>query len=295
MNKKLQVAALSVGSNTFLVVFKLVVGLAMGSISVISEAIHSGLDLVAAIIAYFSVRESSKPADEIHKYGHGKIENVSGTIEALLIFGAAVYIIYEAGRKLFGHFEVESLGLGIVVMGISALVNFFVSNRLMKVAKEYDSIALEADALHLKTDVYTSLGVAVGLFLIKLTGFEILDPIIAILVALLIVKAAFELTKSAFSPILDVKLPDEEEEKIKKVLAEYSTDFLEYHKLRTRKSGAERHIDLHLVVQKDKSIKEVHDLCNVIEAKIEGVLPNSNVLIHLEPCAEACDKCTECN
>ncbi|MHB1167656.1 MAG: cation diffusion facilitator family transporter, partial [Carboxydocellales bacterium] len=153
--------------------------LSMGSVSVLSEAVHSGIDLVAALIAYFSVQKASEPADEEHPYGHGKIENVSGTIEAVLIFGAAVYIINESIHKLQVGGEVEGLGLGSVIMGISAIVNWIISSRLYKVAKETDSVALEADALHLRTDVYTSLGVLIGLVAIKITGLNILDPLFA--------------------------------------------------------------------------------------------------------------------
>ena len=295
INEKVSAASLSVISNTVLVILKVIVGLMMGSISVLSEAIHSGLDLIAALIAYFSVKQASKPADEIHKYGHGKIENVSGTVEALLIFAAAIYIIYEAVQKFSDRTHVEALGWGALVMAISALMNFMVSGRLMKVAKKHDSIALEADAWHLRTDVYTSLGVMVGIGLIYITGWQILDPFIAIFVAVLILKAAYKLTKDAFNPILDAKLPDEEEALILSVLANYSSDFLEYHQLRTRKAGADRHIDLHLVVPRDKSIKEVHDLCDQIELEIERLLPNSHVLIHLEPCTDSCDHCSECN
>ena len=155
MNSKIKVARLSIASNSFLIVIKLLAGLFSGSVSVISEAIHSGMDLVAALIAFFSVRISDRPADSKHPYGHGKFENVSGVIEAVLIFIAAVWIILEAVRKLLHQSDVEKIHLGLIVMAISALVNFLVSGKLYKIAKATDSIALEADARHLKTDVYT--------------------------------------------------------------------------------------------------------------------------------------------
>ncbi|HEX2970098.1 MAG TPA: cation diffusion facilitator family transporter, partial [Bacteroidales bacterium] len=184
MNPKVKVARLSIVSNTFLIIIKIVVGLLSGSVSIISEAIHSSMDLVAALIAFFSVRVSDNPPDSRHPYGHGKVENVSGVIEALLIFIAAGWIIFEASKKIFGgEIELESIGLGSLVMLIAAVVNTLVSMRLYKVARETHSVALEADALHLKTDVYTSLGVAAGLGLIMLTGFRWLDPVVAIMVA----------------------------------------------------------------------------------------------------------------
>ncbi|AJY70218.1 cation transporter [Geobacter sulfurreducens] len=293
---KARAATVSIVSNSILIILKLVVGIMMQSVSVISEAVHSGLDLVAAIIAWFSVRESGKPADDEHRFGHGKIENVAGTIEAVLIFGAAIYIIWEAGKKLLtGHVEIESLGAGAIVMGISSLANYLVSRYLLNVAVKTDSVALEADAMHLRTDVYTSLGVLGGLAAIKMTGIAMLDPIIAIVVALMIIKAAWDLTRTAFFHILDVKLPDDEEALIHDVMARYRGSFIEYHKLRTRKSGHTRHIDMHLVVPKQMTVEVGHALSHQISADIEGCLAYSHVLVHIEPCLEGCERCAaEC-
>lgn len=293
---KRRAARFSVLSNTLLVVAKLVVGLVSGSVSVLSEAIHSGIDLIAAIIAWYSVRESGKPADEDHHYGHGKIENVAGTIEALLIFCAAFYIIYEALHKLkTGVVAIENLGLGAAVMAVSAIANYLVSRHLLNVAAATDSVALEADAMHLRTDVYTSAGVLAGLILIKLTGIVLLDPIVAIVVALMIVKAAWDLTKSAFFHILDVKLPEDEEAVIHDVLQNHREHIIEYHKLRTRKSGHIRHIDMHLVVPRQMTVESGHALSHEISEDIEKSLPYSHVLVHIEPCPGGCERCSvEC-
>jgi cation diffusion facilitator family transporter len=195
-----------------------------------------------------------------------------------------------------GHFEIESLGIGAGVMAISAIVNWFVSSHLLKVAKSTDSVALEADALHLRTDVYTSAGVFGGLVAIHFTGFTVLDPIIAMGVALLILKTAYDLTKNAFMHILDIKLPDEEEMIIHEVLESFDGDLVEYHKLRTRKAGAQRHIDMHLVVPKTLTIEESHALSDAITARIKERLAYSHVLIHCEPCDGSCDDCkkTDC-
>jgi cation diffusion facilitator family transporter len=291
-DKKVKAAMLSIVSNTILVVLKLVVGVLMQSVSVISEAVHSAIDLLAAIIAYFSVRESGKPADTRHRYGHGKIENVSGTVEALLIFAAGVYIIIEALKKLYSeNIEIEALGVGAAVMALSAVANWFISTYILKIAKESDSVALEADALHLRADVYTSAGVFAGLVAIHFTGLAILDPFIAIGVALLIFKAAYDLTKNAFLHILDISLPDEEEQVIHEVLQAFSKNFIEYHKLRTRKAGAERHIDMHLVVPKSLTVVQSHSLSDEITALIKERLACSHVLVHIEPCSETCDEC----
>lgn len=292
MEEKTQVASLSVASNTFLTITKVVIGLTSGSVSILSEGIHSGLDLLASFIALFAVKESGKPADSRHAYGHGKIENVSGTIEAALIFVAALMIIFEAIKRIQeiiggqgGHVSDLGLGLGLIIMAVSAIINLIVSKKLMRVAKRTDSVALEADALHLRTDVYTSVGVFVGLLLIKFTGWAILDPMIALGVALMIIKAAIELTKKAFSPLVDVSLPDEEREIIAEILRIHAKNFVEFHKLRTRKAGAERHVDLHLVVAKYTSVVDVHELCDLIEHEIMLKLPGTHVLIHAEPCS----------
>ena len=293
---KNRAATLSIVSNTILIVLKLIVGIMMQSVSVLSEAVHSGIDLVAAIIAWASIREAGKPADDEHRFGHGKIENVAGTIEAVLIFGAALYIIWEAAHKLMaGAVEIESLGWGAAVMFISAGTNYMVSRHLLNVAIKTDSVALEADAMHLRTDVYTSVGVLGGLVAIKLTGIAMLDPIVAIVVALMIIKAAWDLTKTAFFHILDVKLPDDEETLIHDVMKRYRGRFLEYHKLRTRKSGHIRHIDMHLVVPKQMTVEAGHKIAHQIMADVENELPHSQILVHIEPCPGVCDSCAvEC-
>ncbi|UFS69159.1 cation diffusion facilitator family transporter [Geomonas sp. RF6] len=291
---KLRAARISILSNTTLIAIKLAAGFAMHSVSVVSEAVHSAIDLTAAFIAWFSIRESGKPADAKHNFGHGKIENVAGTIEAILIFGAALIIMWEAGRKLVtGNVEVEQIGVGLFVMLLSAGANFFVSRHLSKVAKETDSVALEADAQHLRTDVYTSLGVVAGLVAIKLTGVKLLDPVVAIVVACLILKTAFEMTKEAFSPILDAKLPDADEEVIHKVLDDYAGEYVEYHNLRTRKAGSLRYIDMHLVVARGMTVQEGHELSDKITGRIKELLPNSHVLVHIEPCGDTCVICEQ--
>ncbi|WP_212902312.1 cation diffusion facilitator family transporter [Clostridium polyendosporum] len=291
MSTKVKVARLSIFSNTTLILLKLIVGIITGSVSIISEAIHSTMDLVAAIIAFFSVKISDKPADENHPYGHGKFENISGVIEALLIFLASVWIIFEAVKKLLHPEDVGSVGLGFIVMFISALVNQIVSKKLYKVAKQEDSIALEADALHLKADVYTSLGVGGGLLLIWITGLNSLDPIVAILVAIFILKEAYELLKTAFTPLLDAKLSDEEIKVVEEQINKHDSIYCDFHNLRTRKAGSIKYIDLHLVVPENMSVKNAHDLCDIIEDDIEKILKNTEVMIHLESCKKGCEEC----
>lgn len=287
------VARLSIYSNSLLLVMKIAVGFLIGSISILSEALHSGIDLLAAIIANYSVKKAGQPADDEHKFGHGKFENVSGTVEAILIFVAAIIILYKSGEKILGNdgFEFELVGIGIVVMGISAIVNFYVSARIMKVAKKTESIALEADAYHLTTDVYTSIGVFIGLILIQITKNPIFDPLLAIIVALIILKASYDLTKRSVSGIMDVKLSDKEEDTIKSIIHDHYSQYAEYHNLRSRMSGAERFVDLHLVVPKNQHVVDAHEFCDHLEKDIKEKIPNLSILIHIEPCNTDCEIC----
>lgn len=297
--RKTRVALLSVISNTALVLMKLVVGIMINSVSVISEAIHSGMDLVAAIIAWFSVRTSSKPADDDHPFGHGKIENVSGTVEALLIFLAAGWIIYEAIKKFIHPEPIEAAFWGVGVMLISAVTNVIVSQKLFKVGRETDSVALLADAWHLRTDVYTSVGVMAGLALIWLgqwilPGYDLngLDPVCAIAVALLIIKAAYDLTVQSARDLLDANLPEEEHAWIRNLIEENRGTVRGYHHLRTRKAGHLRFIEVHIQVDLKMTVESSHQLAQRLSWAIKEHLTNSTVLIHIEPCTGNCaDKC----
>lgn len=282
-NRRVKVAFLSILSNTTLIIIKIIAGILSGSVSIISEAIHSGMDLVASLVAFLSVRHSVKPADKKHPYGHGKIENISGMIEGLLIFIAAGMIIFEAVKKIFEPVKIEQATIAIVVMIISALINLAVSRKLYKTAKEEDSMALEADALHLKTDVYTSIGVGIGILLIKVTGLLILDSIVAILVALLIIKEAWNLSKNAFDYLLDTRLSNEEEAEIEKVIRKHSHQFIDYHKLKTRKSGNVKHIDFHITVDPHLTVKETHDIIGSLKKDMNEKFSNTRVNMHIDP------------
>ena len=281
MNPKVSIARLSILSNTLLILMKVVAGILSGSVSILSEAIHSSMDLIAAVIAFFSVRVSDTPPDTRHPYGHGKIENISGVIESLLIFLAAVWIIIEAVRKLFGEkIELDSIALGSIVMFISAIVNTFVSRRLYKVAHETKSVALEADALHLKTDIYTSLGVSIGLGLILITGINWLDPVIAISVALFIIKQAYHMLTKAFTPLLDTAWNDNEIEELEKKLNSLNVS---YHNLRTRVAGNYRFVDIHIQIPEYVTVGNAHKYCDKIENELTRVYENVTVTIHVEP------------
>lgn len=293
--KKERAAMLSVGSNSFLVLFKMIVGVLIGSVSIISEAIHSGVDLLAAVIAMFSVKTSSVPADERHPFGHGKIENISGLVEALLIFVAAFWIVFEALRKLNSPRIMENVSWGIGVMLFSSVMNFMVSRQLFRVGKEADSIALQADAWHLRTDVYTSAGVLSALGIIWLgrkyfpdTDIYWVDPAAALLVALLILRAAYELTVNSLRDLIDAQLPPEEESFIRRIIRRESAIY-GFHRLRTRKAGHIRFIEFHIKVDPLMSVSDSHEITRVLEQNIGKKFPESVVNIHIEPCDGKCE------
>ncbi len=295
-HRKERVALLSVISNTTLVVFKLTVGLLIGSVSIISEAIHSGVDLLAACIALFSVKVSSHPADERHPFGHGKVENISGTVEALLIFVAAIWIVIESVDKLLHPQPIETVGWGVLVMGLSAGLNLFVSEMLFRVGKATDSMALQADAWHLRTDVYTSAGVMLGLAAIMAgrhfwpqANLHWIDPVAAIGVALLITKAAYDLTRQAAKDLLDVSLPQAENDWIVAQIVALRPRILGYHRLRTRKAGQFRFVEFHLLVEAGMSVQDSHAITEELTSLIRAHLGETTVTIHIEPCDGSCE------
>lgn len=278
-------ATLSIASNSSLILLKLIAGILSGSIGIISEAIHSGSDLLASVITFFSVAESSKPADEDHQFGHGKYEDFTSLIEGILIILAAFYIIYEAIQKIFCGKDCKiDTNVGLIVMFISVLVNIFVSTYLFKVAKNTGSAALYADGEHLRTDIYSSLAVFIGLLCVKISGNIIFDPIIAIFVALIIFIAGYKICETAKNSLLDTSLSKEENEKIVEIInANIENGIISLKSLRTRQAGLKKNIEITLIVQKDMHISTSHKLCDKIEYEIEASLKNTDISIHLEP------------
>lgn len=284
---KMRAARLAIVSNLALVLFKLVAGLATGSVGVFSEAVHSAVDLVASGLAFFSVRASDAPADAEHPYGHGKVENLSAVAEALLIFAAAAFILYHAIERALRHAPIENLGLAVAVMLVSAVVNFFVSGYLLRMARATDSVALAADGWQLRVDVYTSVGVLVGLLAVQVTGQSWIDPVIGVVVALLIVRTAVHLWREAGGSLLDRLLPAEEIARLQDIL-DADERIVGYHKVRARKAGSQRHIDLHLLVDEEMSLRDAHRLAEEVEDRIRDEFGQSGVHIvtHVEPATE---------
>ncbi len=299
INRKKQfVAGLSITSNIILSVLKIITGIMSGSLSIISEAIHSLSDFLASVLTFFSVLKSSKPADTDHPYGHGKYEDMAGFIEGVLIILASIFIIYEAAKKIvFGiDMDTENI-LGMAVMLVAVFFNIIVSSLLFKVAKESNSISLYADGEHLRTDVYSSLGVLIGLILIKITGYSVLDPVIAILVAVIIFRAGYTISKRAASNLLDHSLPEENIDKIKQIISAYKDSVtLKKGSLKARQVGPTKDIDMILQFPENTSICDCHKICDEIENRIQLLYPNCSISIHAEPicyrknCQNKCDK-----
>ncbi len=285
---KQRAAGLSVISNTILIVLKLVTGIVTGSFSVISEAIHSMSDLLASFIAFFAVKKASEPADKEHAFGHGKYEDFSGLIEGFLIVLASVYILWESSMKIIGgKYDAVDVDIAIYVMLFSVFANIFVSAYLFKCAKKTGSVALYADAEHLRTDVYTAVGVMTGLALIKITGLHIIDPLIAILVAVLIWEAGFKICRKTVADLLDTSLSSEEEKEITDAITSVqNADMFKLCELKTRRSGVRKQIELKICVNGDMTVKESHEFCNEVESALSEKIGNTDTIIHIEPICE---------
>lgn len=283
MSSELGAARLSVAFNAFLLLVKTLTSWATGSIALWSEAIHSGMDLLASLIAWISIKFASEPPDEDHPYGHEKWQNLSGTIEAILVLVAAFLILIESLRHLFDPKPIQYLGVGMVVMAACALVNFFVSTYLYQVAKKTKSLALEADALHLRADLQSSLGVLLGIFLIWLSiklGYPMpwLDSVIAIAVALFIFKEAWEILKCSFLPFMDTALSSTEKDQILRILKDENCD---YHRLRTRSSGKKIFVDFHMSFPGVMSVRDAATHKLRVKKKLEKEL-DADVTIHFD-------------
>jgi len=277
-------AALSIASNALLIALKLAAAALTGSIAILTEAVHSLIDLVASVVAFVSVRKADEPADAEHPYGHEKVESLAATIEGMLILVGAGIIVYEATHRLVVGARVETLGVGIAVMGFSVLANLLVSTVLSRQARRHDSPALEGDAAHLRTDAMTSAGVLLGLGLVELTGNAAFDSITALVVAAAIVAAGIRIIRRSSGVLVDEALPTDELDRIEAAIASARTpEVAGYHKLRARRAGARRYIDLHVQYRSGTSLERAHELSHAMRDAIEAKVPSAEVLIHVEP------------
>jgi cation diffusion facilitator family transporter len=283
---------LLIGVVVGLIVFKVVVGLLTNSISIVAQAADSLLDLFAGIITLSAIRFAAKPADAEHQYGHGKAEDIAAVGQAILIFVAGGLIIYSAiDRIVTKNYVVEQPEAGIAVMAVSVVVSIFLSRHLLRVSRRTGSIALEANARNIATDVYSTSAVLAGLAILRFTGLNIIDPILAIAVAVYILKVAVDTIRKPISGLLDEKLPPSQEAVIEESLRRHSREVSGYHALRTRRSGSQSYIDLHLVIAGDISLDQAHQICDQVETEIQSALREASVTIHAEPCDNECEQC----
>jgi cation diffusion facilitator family transporter len=277
-------AMLSVVSNALLIALKLVAAAITGSIAILTEAIHSMIDLMASFVALFSVRRADEPPDEDHTYGHEKVENLAASVEGMLILVGAGIVVYEATRRLVLGNEVESLGVGIGIIAFTIVVNLVVSAFIGRRAKVLESPALEGDAAHLRADALTSVGVLLGLALVQVTGEAAFDSIAALVVAAMIVVSGVRIMRRSGGALVDEAPPPEEMDRIEAAIAAHSVpEMLGYHKLRARRAGARRWIDLHVQFRDGTSLERAHDVAHQLRDAIRAELPLADVLIHVEP------------
>jgi cation diffusion facilitator family transporter len=285
---------LLIGVVVGLIIFKVVVGWLTGSISILAQAADSLLDLFAGIITFSAIRIAAKPADAEHPYGHGKAEDIAGIVQGILIFIAGGLIIYSAIDRIIkgSSFKIELAEAGIAVMTVSIVVSIFLSRHLLRVSRRTGSVALEANARNIATDVYSASAVLVGLAIVRFTGLNIIDSVIAIGVAIYILKIALDTIRKPVAGLLDEKLPPSQQAVIEDSLRKYSCEVSGYHALRTRRAGSQSHIDLHLVMAGDISLEQAHQICDQIEGEIQSVLHEASVIIHAEPCDNECEQCS---
>ena len=278
-----RVALLSVGASIVTLLLKFGAYYLTNSVGLLSDAAESGVNLTAALIAFAAITIADRPADENHSYGHDKAEYFSSGAEGALILVAAVTILYAAGKRILNPAPVENVGIGVAVAAIASTINFAVSRIMLRVSKEHDSIALEADAHHLMTDVWTSVGVIGGVILVGLTGWELLDPLLGIAVGINIIWMGIKLIRRSSQGLMDQALPAAEIELVQRAVAATAGADTPYHALRTRKSGSRRFVEMHLLLPGGTTVRESHDTVLEIEASIQEQLANTSITIHVEP------------
>jgi cation diffusion facilitator family transporter len=283
---KSRILWLSVGAAVLTIALKFSAYILTGSVGLLSDAAESLVNLAAAIFALIALQIASQPPDDEHRFGHDKAEYFSSGAEGILILVAAAVIVYSAVERLLYPEAISQLGWGLGIAVVASGVNIWVARILLRAAQRYDSITLEADAHHLMTDVWTSVGVVSGLTVVSITGWQLLDPIIAIVVAFNIIRTGLQLVLRSVRGLMDFALPTGEVALIEDVLARYRSEYVTYHALRTRKAGPRRFVDLHLLVEGRVTVDEAHELCNRIEKDIKAGLDQVVVIIHVEPAAD---------
>jgi len=278
-----RIAAISLVTTAALLVLKLVLGLISGSIAVLSDAVDSGTDLTAGAAALISVRIAAQPADEEHPYGHGKVETISASVAATIIGIGGGVIVYQAVRRLISGGQEIDVGIGLIAMVIAAVANVLLAFFMRREAKRSQSMALGAEATHLQTNVVQAGTIIAGLLLVAVTGEEIFDPLVALGLAAYMGWTALGLVRIATSEMMDTALPDADLAAIHDVLVGHREHVRGFHRLRTRRAGAVRHVDMHVLVDPALTVEQVHPISDGIEHEIEARLPGTIAVIHVEP------------
>jgi cation diffusion facilitator family transporter len=289
-------ARLALFTVTGLFIFKVVVGLITHSISIWAQAVDSSLDIFAVVITFLTVGFSAKPADKEHPFGHGKAEDIAAGIQAIFLFAAASLIIYYAIRRIVEQTAPQYTEAGIAVMLVSMVASILLSRHLFRVARATGSVALEGNANNIMGDIYSTAGVLVGLTIVRLghlfgVHLDVIDPILAILVSIIILRATYRVGRMALEGLIDFRIPQADEETLMATILEHSGQLVGVHEVRTRRSGSHKYVDLHLVMPKGASVEEAHEMCDHLEQDIEKRLQNANVTIHVEPCDIECQQC----
>lgn len=276
-------AWLSIGAAVLTIGLKTTAYWITSSVGLLSDALESLVNLVAAIMALSMLTVAARPPDEMHAYGYSKAEYFSSGLEGALILLAAVSIAWTAVPRFFTPQPLEHVGIGLTVSVLASAINFGAARVLLNAGKEYRSITLEADAHHLMTDVWTSAGVVLGVGTVALTGWLRLDPIIALVVAMNILRTGWQLLSRSVSGLMDATLPAAEQEAIKQILNQYESQGIQYHALRTRQAGTRAFISLHVLVPRDWTVQRGHDLLEQLERDIRAAVPGAQLFTHLEP------------
>jgi len=276
-------AWLSIGAALATITLKTAAWAITGSVGLLSDALESGVNLVAAIIALVALRISARPADDSHHYGHGKVEYLSAGAEGVMIVVAAGLIIYEAVKRLLNPQPLESVGLGLAITLVATAINLVVGLLLIRVGRHQRSLILEADGRHLMTDVWTSVGVVAAVALVGLTGWLPLDPVVAIAVAVNILVTGGRLLHRAGRGLLDASLPPHEVALVHGALEPFVSDEVHFHAITTRESGRSAFVSMHVLVPGAWSVQRAHDLVEHVEAAVQEALPHATVDTHLEP------------
>jgi ferrous-iron efflux pump FieF len=281
---KSSAAYVSMAAALFLIVIKTAAGIITGSISVWASLLDSAMDIFASTVNFFAIRAASIPPDENHAYGHGKAESLAGLFQSLVITISGLYLIWEAARRLFSREAISDEWIGIGSMIISITVSLGVVRYIRPIARQTDSPALASDAAHYASDVFSNLGALLALLLTFITGWRLADPIVSILISSYILWSAAKVARDSIDVLMDHSLPYSTEEQIAQIVKRYEqSGVLGFHDLRTRRSGSQKFIDLHLDIIRHKTLEEAHEVTVKVIRDIQAEIPDSNVNVHMDP------------